>query len=78
LLCHAVSIFVICREQLIKQTAKVMATDGYLNAGYQYIIIDDCWPAKDRAADGQLVPEPSQFPSGMKSLADYVSQFKSL
>lgn len=56
----------------------MMATDGYLNAGYQYIIIDDCWPAKDRAADGQLVPEPSQFPSGMKSLADYVSQFKSL
>lgn len=59
-------------ERLIKQMAKVMATEGYLEAGYQYIIIDDCWPARDRAADGQLVPEPSQFPNGIKSLADYV------
>ena len=56
--------------------AKVMATEGYLEAGYQYIIIDDCWPARDRAADGQLVPEPSQFPNGIKSLADYVMLLK--
>lgn len=27
----------------------------------------------NRTADGQLQPDPSRFPSGMKALADFVS-----
>ena len=50
-----------------------MAADGFLKAGYEYIIIDDCWLAKDRAADGQLQADPKRFPGGIKPLADYVS-----
>jgi alpha-galactosidase len=41
------------------------------DAGYQYVVIDDCWQV-ERRADGRIVPDPQRFPSGMKALADYV------
>ena len=52
----------------------LLVSGGYKAAGYEYVIIDDCWLAETRAADGQLQPNPVQFPSGMKALADYVSE----
>ena len=54
------------------QMAKIMATEGYKEAGYQYVIIDDCWLSNDRAPDGKLQPHNVQFPNGMKYLADHV------
>ena len=53
--------------------ADKMVSDGYKDAGYEYIIIDDCWPAKNRTPDGKLQGDPTRFPHGMKALADYVS-----
>jgi len=50
-----------------------MASDGFREAGYEYVIMDDCWLAKTRAANGRLQPDPQRFPSGIKALADYVS-----
>lgn len=50
-----------------------MVSDGYLAAGYEYIIIDDCWSEKYRSDDSQLIPDSERFPSGMKALSDYVS-----
>jgi alpha-galactosidase len=41
------------------------------DAGYQYVVIDDCWQVR-RDADGTIVADPVRFPSGMKALADYV------
>ena len=49
-----------------------MAADGYAAAGYEYIIIDDCWLAMERDSSGRLQPDPTRFPSGMRALADYV------
>ena len=49
-----------------------MAADGYLKAGYEYVIIDDCWLAKHRDPHGKLQADAQRFPSGMKALADYV------
>jgi hypothetical protein len=49
-----------------------MVDDGYLAAGYQYIIVDDCWPAHQRDENNRLVPDPVRFPSGIRALADYV------
>ncbi len=57
-------------EQLIRETADAMVTNGMKDAGYQYVNIDDCWQV-DRAADGSIVVD-SHFPSGIKALADYV------
>jgi alpha-galactosidase len=59
-------------EKLIKDVADAFVKDGYKDAGYKYIIIDDCWSMKQRGTDGNLVPDPAKFPGGMKALADYV------
>ena len=55
--------------------ADIIASEGYREAGYEYVNVDDCWPAHERAADGRLQPDPDRFPSGMRALADYVSLF---
>ena len=41
------------------------------DAGYQYVVIDDCWQVS-RDKDGNIVADPQRFPSGIKALADYV------
>lgn len=55
------------------QIADRMAADGYKDAGYEYVNVDDCWMAKQRGPDGKLQSDPKRFPSGMKALGDYVS-----
>jgi alpha-galactosidase len=58
-------------EALIRQAADAMVKSGMQQAGYQYIVIDDCWQV-GRDKDGNILPDPQRFPSGMKALADYV------
>jgi alpha-galactosidase len=58
-------------EQLIREMADAMVTSGMKDAGYVYFVIDDCWQI-DRDAQGNILPDPQRFPSGMKALADYV------
>ncbi|MCW3795141.1 glycoside hydrolase family 27 protein [Paenibacillus sp. LS1] len=59
-------------EQLIRDVADVFVSEGYLAAGYEYIVIDDCWSLKERDVSGNLVTDPIKFPSGMRALSDYV------
>ena len=58
-------------EQLVRAQADAMVASGLRDAGYRYIVIDDCWQ-KSRDADGNIQPDPERFPSGMKALADHV------
>ena len=58
-------------EKLIKEMADAMAASGMADAGYEYIVIDDCWQV-GRDADGNIIADPERFPSGMKALADYI------
>lgn len=58
-------------EQLIFEIADAMVSEGYKDAGYEYLIIDDCWSQKERV-NGKLEPNPELFPHGMKYVADYV------
>lgn len=58
-------------ETLIREIADVMVTSGMQTAGYQYVNLDDCWQVS-RQSDGTIVADPQRFPSGIKSLADYV------
>ncbi len=58
-------------ESLIREMADAMVTSGMQRAGYQYIVIDDCWQV-DRTGDGQIVPDPQRFPNGMRPLGDYI------
>jgi alpha-galactosidase len=59
-------------EALIRETADLIVTSGMRDAGYTYVVIDDTWSLRERDAQGNLVPDPQKFPSGMKALADYV------
>ncbi len=59
-------------DSLIRQMADLMVDNGYLAAGYEYLVIDDCWSLRQRDENGLLVPDPAKFPHGMKALADYV------
>jgi len=58
-------------EAIIRQTADIMVTSGMKDAGYQYIVIDDCWHG-ERDNLGFIQPDPERFPSGIKALADYI------
>lgn len=58
-------------EKLIMETADAMVSSGMKDAGYQYIVIDDCWQG-ERDSLGFIHPDPARFPSGMKALADYI------
>jgi len=49
-----------------------MVEKGFHKAGYEYIIIDDCWLDHKRSPEGKLQPDPKRFPNGIKALADYV------
>ena len=59
-------------EQVIFEMADLMASQGYREAGYEYLVIDDCWSLRERGKDGRIVPDPEKFPNGMKAVADYV------
>ena len=53
--------------------ADVMTSEGYREAGYEYVNIDDCWMSPQRDFDGMLQANYSSFPHGIKWLANYVS-----
>ena len=59
-------------DSLIRQTADVMVSSGMAAAGYTYVNIDDCWSQRSRDGSGNLVPDRTKFPNGIKALADYV------
>jgi alpha-galactosidase len=58
-------------ENVVRASADTMASNGMKEAGYQFIVIDDCWQVS-RDANGNIIPDPERFPHGIKALADYV------
>jgi alpha-galactosidase len=58
-------------EEMIKSMADAVVSSGMKDAGYRYVVIDDCWQVS-RDENGFIVPDPQRFPSGIKALADYV------
>jgi len=58
-------------EQLVRETADAIVASGMRDAGYHYVVIDDCWEVA-RDSSGTLVADSGRFPHGIKALADYV------
>ncbi len=60
-------------EQLIRESVDAYCALGLREAGYRYVVIDDCWSLKtrDKTTD-RIVPDPEKFPNGMAAVADYV------
>lgn len=57
-------------DTLIRQMADAMVSQGMLAAGYNYVNIDDCW--QNTARTNGHVTATSNFPNGIKAIADYV------
>lgn len=58
-------------ENDIKTLADAMVETGLRDLGYNYIYIDDGWQG-GRDNKNNIIADPAKFPSGMKSLVDYV------
>ena len=58
-------------DELVRGMADAMVKSGMKDAGYQYIVIDDCWQVS-RDLNANIVADPQRFPNGIKALADYV------
>jgi len=58
-------------DELVRGMADAMVKSGMKDAGYQYIVIDDCWQVS-RDLSANIVADPQRFPNGIKALADYV------
>ena len=58
-------------EEKVRAMADLLVSSGMRDAGYEYVIIDDCWQG-ERDEYGRLTADPAKFPGGIKALADYV------
>lgn len=58
-------------EKEIREIADAMVMSGMVEAGYNYLFIDDGWQG-GRDNRNNIIPDPVKFPSGMKALAEYV------
>jgi alpha-galactosidase len=58
-------------EQLLRDVADAMVSSGMKDAGYVYLVVDDCWHGV-RDSLGFIHPDPKHFPSGLKALTDYI------
>lgn len=58
-------------EQTIRQQADALVSSGMRDAGYKYVVIQECI-ARDRDANGNLIIDKVRFPSGMASLVEYI------
>jgi alpha-galactosidase len=60
-------------ETLIMGMADAMVSSGMKDAGYEYVVIDDCWQVS-RDENGNIVADKEKFPHGIKYLADYIHE----
>jgi len=58
-------------EKIIREQADALISSGLYDAGYRFINIDDGYFA-GRDAEGNLLVDSVKFPSGMKSLVNYI------
>jgi len=54
-----------------------MVARGFSAAGFKYIIIDDCWMDRKRTPEGKIQGDRKRFPSGIPTVAQYVSIMQS-
>lgn len=61
-------------EELILSTAKAVKDSGLLDAGYQYINLDDCWQSSLRDKDGRLQGDLEKFPNGIQPVISQINR----
>ena len=63
----------IVNEEVIKDYIDDIYSSGLIEAGYKYLIIDDCWQS-ERDGNGKIVPDSSAFPNGMNAIVEYTHE----
>ena len=58
-------------QALLLNTAKYMVNLGLRDAGYYYVVLDDCW-SNGRYDNDSLRPDFKKFPNGMAYVADQI------
>ncbi|MDP4276056.1 MAG: glycoside hydrolase family 27 protein [Bacteroidota bacterium] len=58
-------------ETKIREVADALVASGLKDAGYEYIVIDDCWQG-ERDAQGFITANAERFPSGITALSEYI------
>ncbi|KAI9762767.1 MAG: hypothetical protein M4579_000119 [Chaenotheca gracillima] len=61
-------------QTLFTETADAMASNGLLDAGFDRVNLDDCWPRMERTANGSLMWNETLFPDGLIWLGDYLKK----
>lgn len=59
-------------EAIIKSNADGLVELGLLDVGYDFVTPDCGWSASYRNSSGQLVWNPTLFPSGGEALGEYI------
>lgn len=59
-------------ETIIRNAAQGLLDIGFDKLGYKTVTPDCGWPAANRTSDGQLVANPTLFPSGFIALGDWL------
>ncbi|NUR26889.1 MAG: alpha-galactosidase [Catenulispora sp.] len=57
---------------VIKAQTDALASSGMQAAGYQYVNIDEGWWQGTRDSSGNITVSSSDWPGGMKAIADYI------
>lgn len=72
-------------ESLVLSMADAIVSSGLRDAGYKYVLLDDCWTACEsfsadgscmaaatRGADGEIPVNNERFPRGMRALTEAI------
>jgi alpha-galactosidase len=59
-------------DQKVRAQADAMVASGMRDAGYAYVVIDDCWQVARDPATGNILADAKRFPAGIQAVADYV------
>ena len=60
-------------ESLMLEIAEAMKKSGLVDAGYEFLNIDDCWQSAQRDANGRMQTDLVTFPSGIPALVQQVN-----
>ena len=58
-------------ERMLMEVADAMVESGMRDAGYTYIVVDDCWHG-ERDSLGFIQASAGHFPHGIKAVTDYI------
>ena len=61
-----------CTESYVKSAAVALASNGMQALGYNWVLLDDCWAAGSRTAEGTITWDPARFPGGIPALVSWL------